>query len=124
VELGAFVVLLPPRPDPVDARLLATLARWAPVRAAFAEFDDCDALANALPAQGATLFSSELQAIGVAATAVHVAAQIPHPAIAVIRAPDAAEEIREVIRSIARDLDGEAPVPLHRMAVLYRQADP
>ena len=124
VELGAFVVFLTPRLDPVDGRLLAALARWAPVRAAFAEFDDGDALANALPTQGANLFASELQRTGVVPTTALVAAEVPPPSIAVIRAPDPAEEIREVVRSIARDLDGPAPVPLHRMAILYRQTDP
>src|SRR6202022_3432310 len=34
------------------------------------------------------------------------------------------EKIPEVVRCIARDLDGPAPVPLHRMAILYRQSDP
>jgi len=124
VELGAFVVFLPPRLDPVDGRLLAALAHWAPVRAAFAEFDDGDALANALPTQGANLFASELQSDGAGANAVRVDTELPPPAIAVIRAPDPAEEIREVVRSIARELDGPAPVALHRMAILYRQTDP
>ena len=86
VELGAFVVFLTPRLDPVDGRLLAALARWAPVRAAFAEFDDGDALANALPTQGANLFASELQRSGVVPTTALVAAEVPPPSIAVIRA--------------------------------------
>src|ERR1700716_2667388 len=46
------------------------------------------------------------------------------PSVSVIRAPDPAEEIREVVRSIGRDLDGAEPVPLHRTGVLYRQTDP
>jgi hypothetical protein len=46
------------------------------------------------------------------------------PPLSVIRAPDPAEEIREVTRAVARELAADPPVPLHRMAVLYRQADP
>jgi ATP-dependent helicase/DNAse subunit B len=46
------------------------------------------------------------------------------PRLAVIRAPDPAEEIREVVRSVARCLEGDSPIPLHRVAILYRQTDP
>ena len=79
LDLGAFVVFLSPRLDPVDARLLAALAHWAPVRAAFAEFDDGDALANALPDQGASLFASEVHRSGGVPTTVRVAPHVrPH----------------------------------------------
>ena len=41
---------------------------------------------------------------------------------AVVRAPDPAQEVREALRRLAQDL--EDGVPLHRVAILYRQADP
>jgi hypothetical protein len=124
VELGALVLLVPPRLDPVDARLLAAIARWARLHTGFAEFDDSDELANALGTQGSFELESALDALGIRHQSSRVAAQLAGPEIGVIRAPDPAEEVREVVRSIARDMDGPAPVPLHQIAVLYRQTDP
>jgi ATP-dependent helicase/nuclease subunit B len=124
MELGAFVAFLPPRLDPVDARFLAALARWTPVRLACAAFGDSEALANALPTHGANLFSQAVQSRTAAVATIHVKSELRQASIAVIRAPDPAEEIREVVRSIARDLEADDPVPLHRVAVLYRLTDP
>ena len=119
-ELGALIVVLPSRLDPADVQLLATAARWVPVRSAFATYDD-DELANAQPARAA----DELQtAIPSAIRVTRSAETAAEPPLSVIRAPDPDEEVREVVRAIARELESEDPVPLHRMAVLYRQADP
>src|SRR5438445_5394007 len=120
-ELGALVVALPVRLDPADVQLLAAAALWVPVRAALAAFED-DELASALPARAA----ADLRA-AIPSTASVASARASHaaePPIFVIRAPDPSEEVREVVRAIACELDTRAPVPLHRMAVLYRQADP
>jgi len=42
----------------------------------------------------------------------------------VIQSPDAEEEVRSAIRQIAASLVADAPTPLHRTAILYRQAEP
>src|SRR5579864_8792392 len=120
-ELGALVVVLPSRLDPADVLLLAAAAQWVPVRSAFAAFDE-DELANALPVKAA----ADLRAAIPSATAIESMSvtQIVEPPLAVIRAPDPNEEIREVLRAVARELETENPVPLHGMALLYRQAEP
>ncbi|MBV9327888.1 MAG: PD-(D/E)XK nuclease family protein, partial [Chloroflexi bacterium] len=118
-QLGALVVVLPSRLDPADVALLAAAARWLPIRTLIASFTDDD-LANTLPALAATdLWKAlGLDSVGPAPR------PSAEPPLGVIRAPDPAEEIREVTRAVARDLAADPPVPLHRMAVLYRQADP
>ena len=100
-------------------RLLAAAARWVPIRAAFADFA-ADALANGLPATAATDLGAALPA----STAPAPSTSAVEPPVRVIRAPDPSEEIREVVRAIAAELAAERPVPLHRMAILYRQTDP
>jgi hypothetical protein len=118
IELGALVVVLPVRLDPADVRLLAASSHWVPVHAAFATFAD-DELANALPAAAAADLCRATSSMPSAQ-----AKRAAEPPIFIIRAPDPSEEIREVVRTIARELESQQPVPLHRMAVLYRQADP
>ena len=130
IELGAVMLYLPTRLDAVDARLLAALAKWIPLRAAFAWFEEEDDLANQLPRQGAADLEAALLAEFIRpscvarSTAIHPISADAFPMVTVMRAPDPAEEIREVVRSIARDLDAPIPVPLHQIAVLYRQTDP
>src|SRR6266568_916664 len=120
-ELGALVVVLPSRLDPADVQLLAASARWVPVRSVVAAFS-ADNLANALPTQtAADLHAAIPSAAAVGSASVPPAAE---PPVAIIRAPDPSEEIREVVRAIARELERQDPVQLHRVAVLYRQADP
>jgi ATP-dependent helicase/nuclease subunit B len=124
-ELGGLILFLPTRLDKADARLLAALARWTPVRAAFTQFQATDELGNALPAQSQAQLESALFSESIQWNSVPPIVEThTSPAVSVIRAPDPAAEIREVVRSIARDLDGEAPIPLHRTALLYRQTDP
>ena len=123
-ELGGIVVCQLPRLDPADARLLAALARWTPVHANFVGFDDGDDLADTLPAEGSRLLTAALQAQGIAVRTEPIASGMSSAHLVVIRAPDPAEEIRELVRSVARELEVDPPVPLHRVAILYRQADP
>ena len=42
----------------------------------------------------------------------------------VLQAPDADDEVRSAIREISNSLVAAQPTPLHRTAILYRQADP
>ena len=63
VELGGVILYLPTRLDAVDARLLAALAKWIPLRAAFAWFGAEDDLANQLPKQGAADLEAALLAV-------------------------------------------------------------
>ncbi|HEY1294390.1 MAG TPA: PD-(D/E)XK nuclease family protein [Chloroflexota bacterium] len=123
-ELGTILVHQLPRIDPADARLLASIARWTSLRAVFARFDAEDVLANALPSEGARLLLAELDALGIQTSVTEGSVEEVTPNVAVIRAPDPAEEVREVVRSIARRLEGDSPTPIHRAAILYRQADP
>jgi hypothetical protein len=123
-ELGAVLVYQLPRLDAADAALLAAMARWTSLHVAFARFEDADALANALPAESARLLTSALEETGVEPTFDESTEEPPNAKLAIIRATDPAEEIREVVRSIAHDMDHTPQIPLHRVAILYRQADP
>ena len=42
----------------------------------------------------------------------------------IVQSPDAEEEVRSAIREIAGSLLSEEPIPLHRTAILYCQAEP
>ncbi|MCY3568533.1 MAG: PD-(D/E)XK nuclease family protein [Chloroflexi bacterium] len=42
----------------------------------------------------------------------------------VVQSPDAEEEVRSAIRSIAESMLSERPIPLHRTAILFREAQP
>lgn len=42
----------------------------------------------------------------------------------IVQSPDAEEEVRAAIRAIAESLFSDRPTPLHRIAILYRQAEP
>ena len=120
-RFGALVLLLPTRVDPAEARFLAAAARWVPV---------CAALINIADPQGLGHEPSQDIAKLLAATLSVAPPEHDPPAsdvqifadVRVLRAPDPAEEVREVVRCIADDL--EHHVPLHRMAIVYRQDDP
>ncbi|MHB8618362.1 MAG: PD-(D/E)XK nuclease family protein [Chloroflexota bacterium] len=122
-ELGPLVLWLPTRLDPADARLLAAAARWVPVVAGLPELDDSEGLASRPGREMAALLSS---AAGMAPPTARPAGSGVSPALRaglrVVRAPDPAEEVREVVRRVAGDL--AAGVPLHHVAILYRQPDP
>ena len=42
----------------------------------------------------------------------------------VVQSPDAEEEVRSAIRGIAESMLSERPIPLHRTAILFREAEP
>jgi ATP-dependent helicase/nuclease subunit B len=120
--MGALVLFLPTRFDPADARFLAAASRWVPLRAAFAHLADPRHQGDESGHQALELLARE---IGMAAPAR------PEPPrslalsanVRVVRTPDPTEEVREVARSIARDLESTG-TPLYRVAILYRQTDP
>jgi hypothetical protein len=114
-ELGPVVVFLPSDLDPADARLLLEIACWVPVRAALAMLPNAEE--DAPSHRSARLLASVLHTDPIA-----IGSNVEQPELHVIRALDPAEEVRQVIREIAADLDQN--VPLHRTAILYRQADP
>jgi ATP-dependent helicase/nuclease subunit B len=140
-RLGALVLFLPTRLDPSEARFLAAAARWVPLIAAFpfvGDFlgdkpsrDAADLLAQALagaPGQpghlsGVVLDQSPLPLRegprGYPGQGVPIQIEAN---LTVLRAPDPAEEVREVVRSIAAEL--ERGQPLHRLAIVYRQGQP
>lgn len=120
-EIGPFILFLPTRLDPADARLLAALAQLVPFAAAFSHFPHDD-VANVYSQKEAAALASQL---GLAAPTLDPSSASRSSfdvSSRIIRAPDPAEEIREVARQVAADL--EQGIPLHRIAVLYRQADP
>lgn len=120
-ELGPLVLLLPTRLDPVDTRLLAAASRWQPLRAAFPWFGDPQGRGDEPALDAATRLAAALALPPPAPP--DTPATLPIEAeVRIIRAPDPAEEVREVLRRIMADL--ERGVPLYRVAVLYRQAEP
>ena len=120
-SLGALILFLPPRLDPAEARFLAAASRWTPLIAVFSEVGDPSGLGNRESIRSASLLTRALDV-----------SPLPEPespqslallaTIRVLRAPDPAEEVREVVRSIAADL--EAGVPLYQTAILYRRVEP
>lgn len=86
--------------------------------AAFAHFPNEDA-ANAYVEREAAELARQLR---LASPPIEPASGSAPVDLRVIRAPDPAEEIREVVRRVVEDL--ELGTPLHRIAVLYRQPDP
>lgn len=118
-EIGPVLVYLPTRLDPVDVRLLAKLARWVNVRIALSSFGDPTLLGD----EDSSRMLELLVRHGAVSSEHRSAPQFgPRGRIRVVRAPDPAEEIREVVRRVVAEL--ERGVPLFRQAILYRQADP
>lgn len=123
-ELGSLILFLPPRIDPADADLLSALHRaGAPLYAALAVLDDPQDLAN----EGARRAAARLAG----ALGRHVPDLPPAPAslelraaVSIVRAPDPAEEVKEVVRRVLADAElAEQPVPFHKVAILYQQVD-
>ena len=121
-EIGAVILFLPTRVDPADARLVAALARCVPVRAALAWVDDDHDTSAGQIAQSSATMLADVLGQPAPTPASSTSGATSETEIRVIRAPDPAEEAREVVRAIAADL--ESGVPLYRIAVLYRQTDP
>jgi hypothetical protein len=119
-DLGALVVFLPTRLDPVDVHLIAAAGRLLPMRVALPYFGDpSDGDRESLSA-GQALCA----AIGVDAALGETARGHPLSATntSVVSAPSPTEEVYEALRRIAEDLEHE--VALYRIAILYRQVEP
>jgi ATP-dependent helicase/nuclease subunit B len=114
-EIGAVIVYLPPRLDPADIRLLTTLAARVNVRIGLAAFGDFAGVGDAETRR-------MLESLGVAATATLPDPFAVNAAVRIVRAPDPAEEVREIVRRVVNNL--ERGIPLPRQAILYRQTDP
>jgi hypothetical protein len=117
-RLGALVLFLPTRLDPAEARFLAAAARWVPLIAAFPSVgdslgdqpghDDANLLALALDRAPNTLTLSQKE-------------REYRTDLTVIRAPDPAEEVREVVRAIAAELERGLRLALERRYPMHRQ---
>ncbi len=118
--LGAIVLAFPTRLYDGQTRLLAALARWLPVRAAFVAIDGVPAEDDPERKHAGLL----ARACGIAEARIESAAGEPAlpPSRAIRRVPDPAEEVRIAVRSLVAQ--AERGVPFHRCALLYRQSDP
>ena len=110
-DVGALVFFLLPRPSPGETALLTALSDAAPCslvvgRTGEVGVDD---------AEGAWW-----EQLGQAST--DVLADLDARPESIVSAPDAREEVRQVVRDILQR--AEAGVPFHRMAALYRRQDP
>ena len=116
-DLGALVLYLPPRLDAAEIAMLGEIGQHVPVVAAFAHFGD--ELADGLQTAMARHLAA---ALGLAAPEAPSAQAPPERTGTLFSAPDAAEEVRGVVRRVAADLD--AGVPLWRIGVLYGAEEP
>ncbi|HLZ31509.1 MAG TPA: PD-(D/E)XK nuclease family protein [Chloroflexota bacterium] len=114
-EIGAIIVYLPPRLDPADVRLLTQLAALVDVRIGLASFGD---LADPDNAETRRMLDS----LGASATTTPLPPHAAPAVVRIVRAPDPAEEVREIVRRVVEHL--EHGIPLPRQAILYRQTDP
>ncbi|MCZ7526480.1 MAG: PD-(D/E)XK nuclease family protein [Acidimicrobiia bacterium] len=113
--LGGLVVHLPRALSPAELTLVGAFARRGRARAVLGLVGEPDADRPAVEL-------AERLATVLGAAAVEPAA--PSPArVSVLEAPDPDDEVREVVRSIVARLD-RVDLPLHRVAILYRTADP
>lgn len=134
---GALILFLPTRLDPGEVRFLAAAARFVPLVVGLIQTGDrreagdklsremAEQLAEALDVARLEPDSSAREETGhrpVSTTNDAQSAEAPVAALRVIRAPDPAEEVREVVRRVVAEV--QAGVPLYRMAILYRQNDP
>lgn len=120
-RFGPLILFLPTRVDPAEARCLAAAARWVPFYAALADLSDPQGTGDE---PGQAIARCLADSLG-----IELPSRNPPPdklplraEVRILRAPDPAEEVREVIRCIAEDL--ARGVPLHRTAILYRQDEP
>ncbi|HEY2705700.1 MAG TPA: PD-(D/E)XK nuclease family protein [Candidatus Dormibacteraeota bacterium] len=107
-DVGTIIVLLPDHLDPPIASLLRALAGHVPVEVALADVDDAIA-------------GLDLLGLGAvpAVTPNRLEAAIP---TSVTIAADAVEEVRAAVRDALAALERDTPVPLHRQAIVYRDA--
>ncbi|HEX6312390.1 MAG TPA: PD-(D/E)XK nuclease family protein [Acidimicrobiia bacterium] len=119
-ELGHVVVHLPTRVSPGEWSLLEALAHHGSLTAVLGRTGDANVAAEVeapLEERFAALLGPP-----VAAAADDGPESAPAPAASIVSAPDPEDEAREMIRIVMERVG--AGVALHRMALLYRHADP
>jgi ATP-dependent helicase/nuclease subunit B len=114
-EIGAIIAYLPPRLDPADIRLLTVLSTRVEVRIGLAAFADAGGAADAETRR-------MLDGLGISAAPTPPDSFALTARLRILRAPDPAEEVREIVRRVVENL--EQGIPLPRQAILYRQTDP
>ena len=120
-DLGHLVFYLPPRASPAETCLIVELARQDRCSVLLGVAGDRDADSPALDLAAALGPAFAESAPPASETGVKPPA--PGGEIALRIAPNAHEEIREVVRQIFQEAS-EKGTPFHRMAVLYRTDNP
>jgi ATP-dependent helicase/nuclease subunit B len=117
--VGALVLYLPPRLDGPSLTLLGRLGRDVPIVAGLARVDEAepDASQHEVAEHLATALRTEVQAGPDQTPAAAVT-----PSLLLVSAPSPTEEVHQVVRRIAVDL--EDGVPLWRVGVLTAQDEP
>lgn len=116
-DIGHVVLYLPREQTPGELAMLKALRRHG-------------ALSVVAPVTGESAIDAPVAALAQALEAVPALppALAPSASSSVLAAADPDEEVRNVLRIIAAELDkdeeGKEVVPLHRIAVLYPSADP
>jgi len=110
-DIGSVIVYLPLDWTPAQIRFLDSLAATQEVEVILGLSGDAEAIDRHVLAR----WGLDPQA--------HDNAERPL-AQRIVRSPDAEEEVRSAIRSIAESMLSERPIPLHRTAILYREAQP
>ena len=113
-EWGPLVVHLPSRLSAPECAFLAALGSQVRVEIAWPWLDDD--IADSEPA-------SEAASLGLSWPEIPSGGEPGvRPPTRIMTAPDAAEEVRAVVRAVAAAL--ESGVPLHRVAITYRTEEP
>ena len=120
-DLGHLVFYLPPRASPAETRLIVELARQDRCSVLLGVSGDRDADRPALDLAAELRPAFAESAPLTSETGVQPPA--PGSEIALRIAPNAHEEIREVVRQIFQEASDRG-TPFHRMAVLYRTDNP
>lgn len=109
-DIGSVIVYLPEDLTASERRFLDALKRHTNVRVIVGLSADAESVDNRVLDRWS------------------VPGDVSSPAVPyaqrIVQAPDPEEEVRSAIRDIAASLQSEDPTPLHRTAILYREADP
>ena len=116
-DVGAIVLYLALPFDAAEVALLAQLGRHVPIVAGFPCFGE-----EGADAGQRVVAESLAAALGVDVSEANRADEEDEAELLLLSAPDPAEEVRQVARRVAADLDDG--VPLWKVAVLYAQDEP
>ena len=120
-ELGSLLLFLPPRLDPADLALFGALCHHAATAALLADVPDTLGLASRRGWDDERALAAA-SGLPIAGPRPDRAERLTLPAeVAVVRAPDPAEEAREVVRGVVAAMERGTPLP--RIGVLYRQPE-